>query len=250
MISAGFGTLSPAIGDGFAASGAPEANCASAAAPRPDGLVHQTVAHRLVGAHEEVPFGILLDLAQRLTRVVRQYPVEHRLEPQYLLGVDLDIGGGALGAAPRLVDHDPAVGQSVTLPRRARGEQHRAHRRALTDAVGLDVAREALHGVVDGKSRRDRTAGAVDVKLDVLLGVLGLQEQQLRHDQIGDVVVDRGAEQDDPVLEQPAVDIVRTLTLTGLLDHHRDQKRLLLHSLSSGKIALDGSGGLPSPPPR
>jgi hypothetical protein len=37
-------------------------------------------------------------------------------------------------------------------------------------------------------------------------GVLGLEEQELGHDQVGDVVLDRITQEDDAVLEEPAVD--------------------------------------------
>ena len=41
-----------------------------------------------------------------------------------------------------------------------------------------------------------------------LLGVLGGEQQQLRADRVGDVVVDHRAEEDDPLAEQPVVDLV------------------------------------------
>ena len=40
---------------------------------------------------------------------------------------------------------------------------------------------------------------------------------------IGDLIVDRRAEEDDAVLQQPGVDIERALTAVRALDHHRDQ---------------------------
>ena len=39
--------------------------------------------------------------------------------------------------------------------------------------------------------------------MDVLLRVFGIQMQQLRHDHVRHLIVDRSAEEDDPVLEQP-----------------------------------------------
>ena len=46
--------------------------------------------------------------------------------------------------------------------------------------------------------------GRVDVDVDVLVRVLGLEVQQLGADQVGDRVVDRRAQEDDVLLEQPA----------------------------------------------
>ena len=47
--------------------------------------------------------------------------------------------------------------------------------------------------------------------------------QQLGHDEVADVVVDRRAEEHDAVLEQAGVDVVRTLAAAGLLDDRGDQ---------------------------
>ena len=51
------------------------------------------------------------------------------------------------------------------------------------------------HGVQDGQSRCHRTARAVDIEVDGLLAVLGLQIQQFRHRHSGAVVVDLAGQQ-------------------------------------------------------
>ena len=61
---------------------------------------------------------------------------------------------------------------------------------------------DVLHGVVDGHAGGDGPARRIDVHVDFLFRVLGLQEKQLRADQAGHVIVDGAAEQDDPVLEE------------------------------------------------
>ncbi len=63
--------------------------------------------------------------------------------------------------------------------------------------------------------------------------------QQLGDDQIRDLVVDRRAEEDDALVEQPAVDVELALAACGLLDHHRDQ--LHVHALT---LVGDGRGSL------
>src|SRR6516165_6177128 len=45
--------------------------------------------------------------------------------------------------------------------------------------------------------------------------------QKLSDDQVRDLVVDRRAQEDDPLVEQPAVDVKRPLPAGGLLDDHR-----------------------------
>ena len=116
--------------------------------------------------------------------------VEAVLDAQDLLRLDGDVGGLPLGPAPGLVDQDARVGQREALAVGARREQHRAHRRRLADADRLHVGPDELHRVVDREPGRGRAARAVDVEVDVLLGILGLEEQQLRDDQVRHHVVD------------------------------------------------------------
>ena len=86
-------------------------------------------------------------------------------------------------------------------------------------------ARQILDRVVDGEARRHDPARRVDVELDVLLRVLGLEEEQLGDDQVGDVVLDRVAQEDDAVLEEPRVDVEGSLTAGARLDDHGDEHR-------------------------
>jgi hypothetical protein len=62
--------------------------------------------------------------------------------------------------------------------------------------------------------------GGVDVERDVLVGVFAFQEQQLRHHQVGRLVIDRAHQEDHALLEQARIDVVRTLAAARLLDDH------------------------------
>ena len=68
---------------------------------------------------------------------------------------------------------------------------------------------------------RHRAAGRVDVQVNVGLGVVELQEQHLGHDQVGAVVVDHALQEDDPVLEQPAVDVEDPFFAAAAFHHIR-----------------------------
>jgi hypothetical protein len=57
----------------------------------------------------------------------------------------------------------------------------------------------------------------------MVFGVLALQVKELRHHQVGDLIVDRGAEEDDALVEQPRVDVELALAAGGALDDHGDQ---------------------------
>ena len=140
------------------------------------------------------------------------------------------------------------LGSENRLPFAPRRQQHRRHRRRLADAVRLHVGPDELHRVVDRQPGRDRPARAVDVEQDVLVGVLGLEEQHLRDDQVGDRVVDRRADEDDAVLQQAREDVVGALAAVGLLDHHRHQLhpggcQLRCHRLrSASSVPRDSPG--------
>ena len=121
-----------------------------------------------------------------------------------------------------LVDHDPAVRQGVALALGAGREQERRHRGRLADAHRLHVAGQVLHGVVDGEAGGDDAAGRIDVERDVGVALLALQEEQLRDHDVGHVIIDRLAEDDDAVFQQAAVDVVGALAARIFFDDVRD----------------------------
>ena len=79
------------------------------------------------------------------------------------------------------MDHNFGVRQRDPLTLGAGGQQEGAHGRSHAHADGRHVALDVLHGIVDGHAVRHGAAGAVDIKLNVLIRVLGLQVQKLRN---------------------------------------------------------------------
>ena len=140
---------------------------------------------------------------------------------QDFAGRDLDVRGLPLRPAQRLMDHHPRVRQRRTLALGARREQHGAHRSREARADGRHVGADQLHRVVDAQPGRDGPAGRVDIDLDVLLRIDRLEEQQLRLNDIGRIVVDRGAEEDDAVHHQTREDVHRGDVELPLLDDRR-----------------------------
>ena len=124
----------------------------------------------------------------------------------------------ALGPLRTVFDVDTSVGRfkvhiKVDGSPGATPETEFTLMNTLADA-GVPVARprwsEPTGAVLDrGRARlltRDVlhvTAGTVDVDRDVGVGVLRFQVQKLGDDQVRDVVVDRRAEEDDAIDEQP-----------------------------------------------
>src|SRR3954451_18970261 len=189
-----------------------------------DHAVDDAVVLRFLRSHEVIALHVLRDFVHRLSRVLTHDLLESALEGDRLPGMDLDIGRLPLEAAPDLVDQDLGVRQRHPLSFRAAGKEERAHRHRGADTDGLHVGLDELHRVVDREPVVDRAPRRVDVDRDVLVGILGLQVQELRDDQVGDLVVDGRAEKDDPLVEQAGVDVERALASRGLLDHHRDQR--------------------------
>ena len=152
-----------------------------------------------------------------------QYFVESVTRSEHFPGVDLHIGRLALKAAQGLVDHHAGVGQAETLAFGAPGEQHGAHAGRLADADGAHLGADELHGVVNGQARAHDAAGRVDVQGDVLVRVLGLEEQHLGDDDVRHVVIDRPDDEDDPFLEEAGVDVLSPLAARSLLYDDGDQ---------------------------
>ena len=66
------------------------------------------------------------------------------------------------------------------------------------------------------------------------LGMLGIEMQKLRHDYVCDLIVDGSTQKDDPVIQEPRVDVHGSLAPGTLLYHVRDDQPLALtHNFSS-----------------
>ena len=66
-------------------------------------------------------------------------------------------------------------------------------------------------------------------------GILCLEEEELGDDQVGHVVLDGVAQEDDAVLEQAAVDVVGALAAAAALDDHRHEHRARLERRRQGR---------------
>ena len=153
-------------------------------------------------------------------RVLHIDLVQPPLDLHDVLGVPKDIGRLALEPAGWRAHQDAGIGARAAMVLGARAEQERAHRGRLPDAERRHGAADELHRVVDREARRHHPARRVDVEGDLLLGVLGLQEQELRDDQRRGEILDRSGQEDDALAQEPRVDVESPLAAVRLLDHH------------------------------
>ena len=94
--------------------------------------------------------------------------------------------------------------QSAALALFAGTKQHGTHRGSHTRAYGGHIRLHQLHGVVDGQTRMHLPTGSVQIHGDVHARVFSRQEQQLGLDDVGHVVVDGDAQEDDVIHHQTA----------------------------------------------
>ena len=120
------------------------------------------------------------------------------------------------------MDHDLRVGQCEPLALGTRREQECTHRSCHTDTDGGNITFDVLHGIIDCHTSGYRTAGAVDIQLDILIRVLAFQIEQLSHYQTGTGIGYFLAQHNDSVIEQSGENIIGTLSTVGLLYDHRN----------------------------
>src|ERR1035437_10171433 len=204
--------------------------------------VDQSVLERLFRGHEVVALHVLGDLLPLLPGMRREDLLEPALDVDYLARLDLDVGSLALEAARNLMDQDLRVGQRRALALGAAGQEYRAHRHGDADTGRLHVGLDELHRVVNGQSGVHGAPGRVDVDGNVLVRVFGFQVDQLSDHQVGDLIVDRRAEEDDPLVEKPRIDVERALAARCLLDDHWNQRTHGV-SLLPGVHNFEGEAG-------
>ena len=176
-------------------------------------IVDQAVGFCLLGRHIIVALGIPLDHFQGLTGAFAHNGVELFPHTNDMVGGDLDISSLALQTAhQRLMDHDLGIGQCDTLALGTGREQKCAHAGSHTHADGGYVALDVVHGVIDRHARGDRSSGRINIKVDILVGILRLKVEHLcYHERCGNVVYLVGEEYDS-VIEKSRINVVGALT--------------------------------------
>ena len=110
--------------------------------------------------------------------------------------------GGAAGKRFSLPNARIMIHQGSAGTRGATGQDHGRRRHPHPHTDGGDVAVDVLHDVVDGHPGVGHAAGRVDVHGDVAVGVLGVEVEDLGHQQVGDLVVHLLTQEDDALFQQ------------------------------------------------
>ena len=163
-------------------------------------LVYQTVFFSLIRAHNAITLDVALDHFHGLAAVFGQYLAGQLAHAHYFFSVDPDVGRlTGYSTDRRLVYENPRIRERETLAVRACSEKQRSHRSTLAHADRRHIGTNELHRIVDGHTRRNRSARTINVQRDVAIGVFGLEKKKLSYYQIGYCVVDRSAYEDDVV---------------------------------------------------
>ena len=116
------------------------------------------------------------------------------------------------------------MGEAAALAPGAGTEQKGTHGGGQAHAHRVHVGFDVLHGVEDAEAVVNGAPRRVDVEVDVLLGILSFEEEQLGHDPVGRLSRDRFSQKHDPLAQQTGIDVERTFTPSRLFNHNRDRR--------------------------
>ena len=105
------------------------------------------------------------------------------------------------------MDHDARRREGQSLALAARRQDETGHAGGETQIDGDDFGFDVLHGIVNGQSGNDGTAGAVDVQINGFGGVFGIEVEHDTNDLIGEFVVDFGSQENDAFAIETIVNV-------------------------------------------
>jgi len=167
----------------------------------------QSVASRLLGGQPEVAPGVLLDPLERLPGLLGEDAVQPVAHLENLARLDLDVAGGAAGAARRLVQQEAGVREAVAVFARHGDVDQRRDARHPPGADHPHPRAQEAHEVVNRVPRFHVAALGVDEYCDLLARLAGQGEQLCRHAR-GDALGDLAADDHDTRAKQPLGDEV------------------------------------------
>src|SRR5690554_2657245 len=158
-----------------------------------------------------------------LPGVPGQHRLDIRADAHHLVGLQDQVRDGSPALSGGLVEDDPRVWQCRALALGAGGEEDSADGDSFPHHRGGDLGSDVPHGVVDREHRARVAALAVDVQLDVTVGVVRLEVQQLGDEGVRNPGVDSCSEVDNPLRQQVRVDIRHPITARMLREDTGDR---------------------------
>ena len=103
----------------------------------------------------------------------------------------------------------------------SRTEQDRTHRGSHPRTYRTYIRADKLHGIIDAETGRDRSSRRIEIQGYVPCGIIRRQKKELGLHDIGDIVINRDAEEDDAVHHKTAEHIHRSHIQLSLLYNGR-----------------------------
>jgi len=201
----------------------PEPDLAASLSAGAEHGVDDPVVDGCSGGQDQLTFGVPAHLSGGPAGVPRQDLLLQGAHPLHVVRLEDQVRDRAPALRRRRVDDHSGVRQDRAVPGRAAGQQDRGRGDGLPDTGGVHPGADELHRVVDRQCGGQFPADRVDVHRDRGVRTLVLEVQQLSDDRVRHPGVDPGAEVDDPVGEQAAVDVDRPLAERGSGGHVRDR---------------------------
>jgi glycosyltransferase involved in cell wall biosynthesis/SAM-dependent methyltransferase len=119
---------------------------------------------------------------------------------------------GARNKYVLVVDHNFTVRESKAFAFFTSREKYCGHTRCQAHTDGADIGFDMLHGVVDSQTSSDRATWGVDIQFNIFFWTLVFEEEKLSNNNVGNIVINFTAKENNSILKQARIDIVGAFT--------------------------------------
>src|SRR5947208_4086232 len=128
-----------------------------------------------------------------------------------------------------LVNEHRRVRKAEALALLTSSQKYRTHTHRHTYTNCRNIRLNPLHSIVDSQASINHSTRRIDIQINILGCILTLEEKQLCYSEVGNIIIDWRANEDDAFLEQARIDVHPTLTTRRRLDNIRNNYPLWLH---------------------
>ena len=184
--------------------------------------IDQAIVSSFLRRHKEVTISIVLNFLQRLTTAFRKLAIELLFQEQNFISLNTNIAGLTAGTTKGLVDHDSGMAQAAALSFRSGTEQKCPHAGCQTNTDSVHIRLDVLHGVKDAQAVVNGATRRIDIEVNVFLGIFRFKEEQLSNNAVRRFTGHRLTQKDDPLPQQPGINVEGPLAPARFFDHDRD----------------------------